>query len=94
MKKKTVTRSLKKTLKKLGIEHHECYSDPRKNKEAVGVKFCRLDLNQKQIDKVVKKMEKKGFELVRVTPRKHYKEGWFNMSSGVRFTFYKHPTNC
>jgi hypothetical protein len=94
MKKKTVTKSLKKTLKKLGIKHEECFSDPRKNKEAVGVKFCRLDLNQKQIDKVVKKMEKKGFKFIKVTPRKYSYRDYYGGFSGIRFTFYKHLTNC
>ena len=60
-KRKTVTRSLKKTLNKLGIKYGGCFSDTRKNRQAVGVKFVGLDLDEETIIKIVRKMEKKGY---------------------------------
>jgi hypothetical protein len=39
-------------------------------------------------------MEKKGFKFIKVTPRKEYKGGYYGGFSGIRFTFYKHLTNC
>ena len=89
MKRKTVTRSLKKTLKKLGIKYRGCFSDTRKNKKAVGVKFIGLDLGDETVAKIVRKMEKKGYEFVRVTHKKDYGHSYYNHFSGIRLTFYK-----
>jgi hypothetical protein len=89
MKRKTVTRSLKKTLKKLGIKYGTTFSDLRKNKMAVGVKLVGLDLDDKTIFKIVTKMEKKGYKFVRVTHKKRYDKPWFNHFAGTRLTFYK-----
>ena len=88
-KRKTVTRSLKKSFKKLGIKYNDCYSDPRKNKQAVGVKFIGMDLTQEEITKVVIKMQKKGYEFIRVTPKRDYGHSYFNVFTGTRLTFYK-----
>lgn len=73
----------------MGIKHHGSFSDPRKNHTAVGVKFPRLELTKKQINKIERKMAKKGFELAKVTPRKKYNQPMYNYFSGVRLTFYK-----
>ena len=90
MKRKTVTKSLRKTLKKLGIKPYHCFSDTRKNKQAVGVKLVGEDLTAEEITKVVRKMEKKGYEFIRVTPKKKdHKCSYFNIFSGTRLTFYK-----
>jgi len=89
-KRKTVTRSLKKTLRKLGIKYGGCFSDTRKNRQAVGVKFVGLDLDEETIIKIVRKMEKKGYELVRVTPKQDYGHRYYNIFTGTRLTFYKY----
>jgi hypothetical protein len=89
MKRKSVTRSLKKTLKKLGIKHKGCFSDTRKNKQAVGVKFIGLDLSDEIVRKIILKMNKKGYEFIKVTPKKDYKDSYFNYWTGTRLTFYK-----
>jgi hypothetical protein len=89
MKRKTVTRSLKKTLKKLGIKHKGCFSDTRKNGMAVGVKFIGLDLDVLTIVQIAAKMEKKGYEFIKATPKKTFKEPWFNYFAGTRLTFAK-----
>ena len=89
MKRKTVTRSLKKTLRKLNIKYKGCFSDTRKNRQAVGVKFIGLDLNSETIATIIRKMEKKGYEFIKVTPKKKYCEPWFQHFSGTRLTFYK-----
>ena len=88
-KRKTVTRSLRKSLKKLGIKPHYCFSDPRKNKQAVGVKLVGVDLTSEEITKVVMKMQKKGYEFIRVTPKRDYGHSYFNVFTGTRLTFYK-----
>lgn len=88
-KRKTVTRSLRKSLKKLGIKPYHCFSDPRKNKQAVGVKLVGVDLTSEEITKVVIKMQKKGYEFIRVTPKKDYGNRYFNVFTGTRLTFYK-----
>jgi hypothetical protein len=89
MKRKTVTRSLKKTLKKLGIKYRGSFSDGRKNKKAVGVKFIGLDLDDEPVGKILMKMEKKGYEFVRVTHKKKYNHPMLNHFTGTRLTFYK-----
>jgi len=89
MKRKSVTRSLKKTLKKLGVEYRGCFSDPRKNKQAVGVKFIGLDLSDEIVRKIILKMNKKGYEFIKVTPKKQFREHWFKYYAGTRLTFYK-----
>jgi hypothetical protein len=90
MKRKTVTKSLKKTFKKLGIKHQGCFSDTRKNKQAVGVKFIGMDLTAEEITRVVIKMQKKGYEFIRVTPmNKDHECSYYNVFSGTRLTFYK-----
>ena len=89
MKRKTVTKSLRKTLKKLGIKHQGCFSDTRKNKQAVGVKFIGMDLTTEEITRVVIKMQKKGYEFIRVTPKKDYGNPYSNHFTGTRLTFYK-----
>ena len=88
-KRKTVTRSLKKSFKKLGIKYNGCFSDTRKNKKAVGVKFMGMDLTQEEITKVVIKMQKKGYEFIRVTPKKDFGNRYYNVFTGTRLTFYK-----
>jgi len=89
MKRKTVTRSLKKTLRKLNIKYKGCFSDTRKNRQAVGVKFIGLDLDSETIATIIRKMEKKGYEFIRVTPKYDYKDSYFNYWTGTRLTFYK-----
>jgi len=89
MKRKSVTRSLKKTLKKLDIKYGGCFSDTRKNKQAVGVKFVGLDLSDEIVRKIILKMNKKGYEFIKVTPKKQFREKWFQVFSGTRLTFYK-----
>jgi len=89
MKRKTVTKSLRKTLKKLGIKPYHCFSDTRKNKQAVGVKLVGVDLTNEEITKVVIKMQKKGYEFIRVTPKKDYGHRYYNIFTGTRLTFYK-----
>jgi hypothetical protein len=89
MKRKTVTRSLKKTLKKLGIKYNGCFSDTRKNRQAVGVKFMGLDLGEDTIMEIVERMEKKGYEFIRATPKKEFKNRYYNIFTGIRLTFYK-----
>lgn len=92
-----VTTELKKVLLDLGYiskDNNTIFSDPRCKKQAVGVKVCRLFLNENQVRSVIIKMGELGFELV------NYKSGikyianpWKNAFSGDRFTFYKHSPN-
>jgi hypothetical protein len=88
MENQSVTTALKQVLKQLKIKHYSCFSDTRKSKQAVGVKFIRLQLSKKQINQVVEIMQKKGFEFIKAedTNQKTIYGGYY---SGFRFTFYK-----
>jgi hypothetical protein len=84
MSKQTLTGELRKSLAKLKVKPYHCYSDPRKNKTAVGVKLVGEDLTQEKIDLIVYDMENKGYEFIKTTPNRR-----FNILSGTRLTFYK-----
>jgi hypothetical protein len=89
-----VTTELKKVLLDLGYisnNNNTIFSDPRCKKQAVGVKVCRLFLNENQVRSVIIKMGELGFELVNYKAGiKHIANPWKNAFSGDRFTFYKH----
>ena len=92
-----VTTELKKVLLDLGYiskDNNTIFSDPRCKKQAVGVKVCRLFLNENQVRSVIIKMGELGFELVNYKAGiKHIANPWRNAFSGDRFTFYKHSPN-
>ena len=92
-----VTTELKKVLLDLGYiskDNNTIFSDPRCKKQAVGVKVCRLFLNENQVRSVIIKMGELGFELVNYKAGiKHTINPWRNTFSGDRFTFYKHSPN-
>ena len=92
-----VTTELKKVLLDLGYisnNNNTIFSDPRCKKQAVGVKVCRLFLNENQVRSVIIKMGELGFELVNYNAGiKHIANPWRNSFSGDRFTFYKHSPN-
>jgi hypothetical protein len=92
-----VTTELKKVLLDLGYisnNNNTIFSDPRCKKQAVGVKVCRLFLNENQVRSVIIKMGELGFELVNYKAGiKHIANPWKNAFSGDRFTFYKHSPN-
>ena len=89
-----VTTELKKVLLDLGYiskDNNTIFSDPRCKKQAVGVKVCRLFLNENQVRSVIIKMGELGFELVNYKAGiKYTTNSWRNVFSGDRFTFYKH----
>lgn len=90
MKKETLTGELKKSLAKLKVKPYHCYSDPRKNKTAVGVKLVGEDLIQEKIDLIVYDMENKGYQFTKSTPRYfNNSPRSYNIFSGIRLTFYK-----
>lgn len=91
-----VTTELRKILLDLGYisKNTTVFSDPRCKKQAVGVKVCRLFLNENQVRSVIIKMGELGFELVNYKAGiKHIANPWRNVFSGDRFTFYKHSSD-
>ena len=86
----TVTAELRKSINKvMKKDNLMVFSDPRLNKEAVGVKVVSLKFNPKQIHDIVNDMESKGFELAYVHKNVSgclYYGGYYN---GTRFCFYK-----
>jgi hypothetical protein len=91
-----VTTELKKVLLDLGYisKNTTVFSDPRRKKQAVGVKVCRLFLNENQVRSVIIKMGELGFELVNYKAGiKYTTNSWRNVFSGDRFTFYKHSSD-
>lgn len=84
-KQNTVTGALKQTLNELNINYYNlCFSDLRKNKTAVGVKFVDSYFNPKQANQIIESMTDKGFKFIEYTPSENR-----NTFSGDRFTFYK-----
>lgn len=89
MSKETLTGELRKSLTKLKVKPHHYFSDPRKNKTALGVKLVGVDLTQKKIDLIVYDMESKGYQFSNSTPFYNGIRTWMNVFSGTRLTFYK-----
>ena len=91
-----VTTELRKILLDLGYisKNTTVFSDPRRKKQAVGVKVCRLFLNENQVRSVIIKMGELGFELVNYKAGiKYTTNSWRYVFSGDRFTFYKHSSD-
>jgi len=91
-----VTTELRKILLDLGYisKNTTVFSDPRRKKQAVGVKFCKLFLNENQVRSVIIKMGELGFELVNYKAGiKYTTNSWRYVFSGDRFTFYKHSSD-
>lgn len=92
-----VTTELKNVLLDLGYiqkDNNIIFSDPRCKKQAVGVKVCRLFLNENQVRTVIIKMGELGFEFITYKAgKKDIENPWRNAFSGDRFTFYKHSPN-
>lgn len=84
MKKGTVTGEIKRILNDLGVKFSSTFSDSY-GENRVGVKFCKVYLDEKQKQIVKEKMEEKGFTFHFI---KENVNGYFCFN-GTRFCFTK-----
>ena len=84
MKTGTVTGEIKRILKDLGVNYGSTFSDSY-GENRVGVKFCRVFLDEKQKQIVKERMEGQGFTFHFIRENQNSWAFW----NGTRFCFTK-----